>query len=200
MAVITISRQLGSLGDAVAQAVASRLGYAVVGRDLINQAARRAGTPEVALAVIDEFGLLGMTPSARDQRAYQKAVHQVLAEVAARDRVVIVGRAGCAVLADHPNCLHVRVVAPKAVRVARVADRMQIPQEAALAQVEHSDRSRAKYLRRHHRVDWEAAYLYDIAVNTARLPVAGAAALVCLALDQRMGLNDGDTPGAITPT
>lgn len=198
MAVITISRQLGSLGDAVAQAVAARLGYGVVGRDVINQAARRAGTPEVALAVIDEFGLLGMTPSARDQRAYQAAIHQVLKEVAARDRVVIVGRAGCVVLADHPNCLHVRVVAPKDVRVARVAQRAQISQEAALAQVEHSDRSRAKYLQRHHGVDWDAADLYDIAVNTARLPVAGAAALVCLALEQRLGLNDGNTPGAIS--
>lgn len=186
MAAITVSRQLGSLGDEVAQAVAARLGYTLVGRDLINQAARRAGTPEMALAVIDELGLLGLAPSGHDQRAYQSAMRQVMAELAARDRMVIVGRAGCVILGEHPSCLHVRVVAPKAVRVARIAQQMQIVPEAARAQIEHSDRSRASYLQRYHGVDWEASYLYDIVVNSARLSVAGAAALVCLAVEEEM--------------
>ena len=43
MTAITISRQLGSPGTQVAHAVAHRLGYRAVWREVINQAARRAG-------------------------------------------------------------------------------------------------------------------------------------------------------------
>ena len=53
MAVITLSREMGSLGDDIARAVAARLGLRLVGRELINRAAKEAGAPEVALAEID---------------------------------------------------------------------------------------------------------------------------------------------------
>jgi len=63
MAVITVSRQLGSLGCDIANSVAQRLGYRMVWRKLINQAARQARTPEMALEMLDELGLLGLRPS-----------------------------------------------------------------------------------------------------------------------------------------
>jgi cytidylate kinase len=182
MAVITISRQMGSLGDEVAAAVAQRLGYRVVARDLIYQAAQRAGAPEMALAEIDELGLLGVTPSRQTRRAYQAAVRQVMEELAAAGDVVIVGRASSRVLAAYPGSLHVRVVASKATRVQRVAAAAGVTTEAALAQVEQSDRTRRAYLRRHYKVDWDAADLYDVVVNTGRLQVDAAAALICAAL------------------
>ena len=58
MPAITISRQLGSLGYQIALSVVDTLGYKLVWRELINKAARRTGTPEVALAAIDELGIL----------------------------------------------------------------------------------------------------------------------------------------------
>ena len=45
---ITISRQFGAGGSAVAQMVADRLGWTVVDNELVDQVARRAGlAPEV---------------------------------------------------------------------------------------------------------------------------------------------------------
>ena len=178
MSVITISRQLGSLGDEVAAAVAARLGYRVVGRDLISQAAHRAATPEMALEVIDELGLLGIAPSAEAQQAYQAAMREVMFELADAEQVVLVGRAGCVLLADHPSALHVRIVAPKAVRAQRVADAKQVNDEAALAQVDMSDRTRALYLRRYHDVDWDATDLFDLVLNTRHLSVDAATTLI----------------------
>ncbi len=64
MDVITISRQLGSLGFEVGKIAAEQLDYRLVWRDLINQAASLAGAPEVALAMFDEFNLLGIEPTA----------------------------------------------------------------------------------------------------------------------------------------
>jgi len=50
MAVITLSRQLGSHGEEIAVAVAQALDLRLIDATLINQAAQRAGVPEMALA------------------------------------------------------------------------------------------------------------------------------------------------------
>jgi CMP/dCMP kinase len=179
MNVITISRQLGSLGCEVANEVARQLDYRLVWRELINQAAIRAGAPDVALATIDELNLLGISPSATGHKAYIEAVHMVMEELANEGKVVIVGRAGQMILRDRSNALHVQVVAPIEIRVERIARDQGITTEAARAQVEASDSHRRKYLKRFYHVNWEDSSLYDLAVNTARLDVKSAAELIC---------------------
>src|SRR5512143_2128601 len=94
MAIVTISRQLGSLGSEVARLVAERLGYRLVWRELINQAARRSGAPEAALAAIDDLGLLDICPSPQACQAYRDALKQVIEELALEGNCVILGRAG----------------------------------------------------------------------------------------------------------
>ncbi|MHB8113455.1 MAG: cytidylate kinase-like family protein, partial [Bellilinea sp.] len=148
MDVITISRQLGSLGFQVGQAVAAKLNYRLVWRDLINQAAIRSGAPEIALAMIDELNLLGLTPSTDQFNAYFRVVGQVIQELAAAGGIVIVGRAGQVVLRDEPRALHVRVIASLDVRMQRISSYRGISPEAARAQIEASDRTRKSYLRR----------------------------------------------------
>jgi len=182
MTTITISRQLGSLGTEIAQTVAQRQGYRLVWRDLINQAARQAGAPEVALAAIDDLGLLGLTPSAEAMDAYHQAVRQIMGQLADEGCVVIVGRAGQVVLAGRPDVLHVRIIAPADQRAQRLAQSQGVALAAAQAQVRASDRSRRAYLRRHYRVAWDDAQLYDLVINTAKLPLEAAADLVCRAL------------------
>ncbi|MCD6290689.1 MAG: cytidylate kinase-like family protein [Anaerolineae bacterium] len=186
MATITISRQLGSLGNQVAQAAAQRLGYRVIWREVINQAARRAGAPEVALATTDDLGLLGLRPSPKARRAYHKAVRQVMEELADQGNVVIVGRAGQVILQDHPNALHVKIIAPAAVRAERVAQTQGIPLTAARAQVDASDRTRRNYLRRYYHARWDDPELYDLIINTEHLTPGAAAELICLALEKKL--------------
>lgn len=184
MTAITISRQLGSMGDEVAKAIASRLNYRIVCRDLINQAALRAGVPEMALAAIDDLGLFGLRPSHQARSAYQQAIENTMREIADIGQVIIIGRAGQVILKDHPGVLHVMVIAPFSVRVERVAKQQNISVEAAAAQIETSDRSRRNYLRRLYQVRWDNPELYDLVVNTYRLSPDMAACLVCQALSQ----------------
>jgi hypothetical protein len=56
MTLITLSRQLGSLGDAIAVQVAQGLGLRLVGQEVINRAALEIGVPRVAL---EELGYEG---------------------------------------------------------------------------------------------------------------------------------------------
>lgn len=181
MAVITISRQLGSLGCEVAQAVASELGNRLVWREAIHQAARRAEAPEMALAVIDELGLLGISTTPQARKAFLKAVEHVIHEWADQGDIVIVGRAGQVILRDHPDCVHVQIIAPLPLRIQRLADDKHLTLEASQAQIEASDRQRRSYLRRFYHVRWDEPGLYDLVINTGRLDVTAAAQIIASA-------------------
>lgn len=179
---ITISRQLGSLGCAIAAAVKERLGYRLAWRDMINEAGRRAGTPELALDCIDELGLFGMQASTKTRASYKRSMEEVIRELASEGNVIIIGRAGQAILRGFPNMLHVRVVAPRKLRAERIAKQHGIPIAGAIAQVEASDRNRRMYLKRFYNVRWDDPDLYDLIINTEYIDLETAALLITQAV------------------
>ena len=184
MGVITVSRQYGSLGNVIVNAVAARLGYRVAMRDLINQAALRAGSPSVALAVIDELHLLGISPTSEEYQAYICSVRTVIEELAAKGNVILAGRGGQAVLHDRPGVLHVKIIAPFEVRAQRLAERHHIALQAARARARASDRERCLYLKRFYNLDGNDPLLYDLVINTAHLSVEAATGLICRAVQE----------------
>ena len=119
MSAITISRQMGSRGDELAQQVAEQLNWRCVGYELINQAALAAGAPHVALAEIDELGFFNLEPTIEERQAYQSQVERIVQELAGEGQVVIMGRGGQAILHNQPNVVHLRVVAPRSVYSAK---------------------------------------------------------------------------------
>lgn len=60
MAVITLSRQLGSHGEEIATSVAEELSLRLIDAETINQAAQKAGVPQVALAELEDEGERGV--------------------------------------------------------------------------------------------------------------------------------------------
>lgn len=189
MPAITISREMGSLGTAIAQAVAETLNYRIMCCEVINEAAARAGTPEVALAALDDLNLLGLRPSFKQQQAYHRGVRMVMEEQAARGGIVLVGRAGQVILKDHDDVMHVRVVAPLALRIERVAARQRIPTSAARAQVKTSDQTRRTYLRRYYHVDYNDVSLYDLVINTRSLTVEASTSILIEAWSRHCSLH-----------
>ena len=182
MTIITISRQLGSLGTTLGRQVASRLGYRLVHRELINQAARLAGAPDMALATIDELGLLGIEPDEAQQRAYLQAVQTVIENLAQEGNVIIVGRAGQAILQNYPDVLHLRVVAPLETRIQRIVKIHDISPQAARAQIEGSDRYRSNYLQNFYNIRGDDPTRYHLIINTGHMDLEIAAEVVCAAV------------------
>lgn len=178
MAALTISRQMGSQGDELARQVAQQLGWQLIQRDLINQAARAAGIPHVALADIDELGLLKLRPSAREWQAYQTHVEGIIQAWAYRGEAVIVGRGGQMALRGWPDVFHIRVVAPLELRVAHLQQQQNISAESARARLEASAKARARYLRRSYEVAIDDPTLYHLTLNTGLLGLSQAVNLV----------------------
>jgi len=179
MVMITISRQIGSLADEIAEALAKRLGYRLVQCELINRAARLAGTPEVALATIDELGLFGLNPPGSQRRAYKRALKKIIADLVDEGDIILVCRAGQVLLQDYPEAFHVHITASPSVRAKRIAESQGISLKCAQAQVEASDQSRQKDLLRNYNIRWEDPTLYHLVINTETSEINRAVEMIC---------------------
>jgi cytidylate kinase len=149
---------------------------------MINEAGRRAGTPEIALDCIDELGLFRMKISPQKRMIYKQAMEEVIRELASQGNVIILGRAGQAILRGFPYALHIRIIAPKMLRAERIAEKHGIPLPGALAQVEASDRTRRLYVKRFYNLRWDDPELYDLIINTGYISPETAALLIAQAV------------------
>lgn len=109
---------------------------------------------------------------------YLKAVTAIVRELAESGEIVILGRGSQMILEDMPAALHVLCVAPKALRVTRLAEREGICEEEALRRLTEGDRARCSFYKKFWKVEVENPNLYDLTIDTARLSYAIAADLV----------------------
>jgi cytidylate kinase len=91
---------------------------------------------------------------------------------------VLVGRGAQAILAQRPDALHVYVVASKPWRVRLAVERLGVDPAKAERVVDETDRRRDQYVRTYYGRHRQDVVNYDLVVNTERLGLDGAAALV----------------------
>jgi CMP/dCMP kinase len=197
---ITISRQFGAGGSEVARRVAQALGWRVVDNELVEEVASLAGLPPETVAEREERAasfterlartlaasapellpppVPGGTVPELQEADLVRLTERVVAEAAAKGKLVLVGRAATAVLARERDCLHVRLVAPKAYRIAAAADRLGLGADQAAAAVDESDAARARYHRQYYQRDWNDPVNYHLVVNTGALGLEGASAVI----------------------
>lgn len=196
---VTISRQYGAGGSSIAARVADRLGWTVVDNDLIDRVAARAGLSREEVAGREERApgfvervvlALGassaeiLTPETAaalkpmDEPRLVEVTERVVREIAATGRVVLVGRAAVAVLARVPDALHIRVVAPKAVRIRETMERLHLDAREAERTVDATDAARTRFHRDYYARDWTDPAGYHIVVNSAALGYDGAATVI----------------------
>jgi cytidylate kinase len=204
--VITISREYGAGGSEIARRVAAALGWSVVDNELVEEVAERAGlTPaEVAereeraptfverlsrtlAAAMPEFvAPPGGTVPELDEARLVRITESVVAELAEKGKVVLVGRAAPVVLGRREGALHVRLVAPRPDRVRAISERLGIDPDEAGRIVDESDAMRASYHREYYEREWTDPLNYDMTLNTGALGLQGAADVV-VARARRLG-------------
>jgi cytidylate kinase len=169
MAIITISRQLGSLGTEIAQGAAEKLRYEYVDKKRIEQALSNYGVLPPEVEKFDE-----KKPSFWDIFLLQKkrflhSLEAVIYDLARKGNLVIVGRGGQVLLRYLPGVLHVRIIAPFDIRVKRIMAAEGGDEKKATRTLNRSDRDSAGFLRSFFEVDWEDQTLYDLMINTEKL-------------------------------
>jgi len=184
--VITLSRQLASGGDVLAEALSARLGWRCLGRDIIDAAARASGAGEAALADIDELNLLGIRPPKTAKQAYRQAMEAIIRDAAAQGQAIIVGRGGQVILQQEASALHLKVIAPIECRLRYLMAREHLDEEAAINRIVASDRARANYLRRQYGVQWLDPQLYHMMLNVDPEDLSWAQEVILRAIEVRV--------------
>jgi len=174
MAVITMSRELGTGGGLISQMVVNSINYHLVDKETIGK-------------VLSQFGLLSFnkvydsTHSVwslfdSDYRELVKQLNRTILAFAKLDNTVIIGRGGFVVLKDYQNVLNVLLRAPLEHRIRNAMQTEQISDiREAEKIVRHSDEVRESFLQTFYNVNANSAQFFSLVIDTSRVPLHMAA-------------------------
>jgi cytidylate kinase len=173
MKAITITREYGAGGGEVAKRLAEALGWEVLDRELLHQAAQIEHVPDADLDRLDEKAV-STADRFRLHPPHQKYLHgltEAARQAAQRGNVVIVGRGSRHLLGDMPEVFHLRLVAPREWRAERMARLEGWSLDQARARCREVDRTRELFARYFFGDPAVQPAQYDLVVNTARVPL-----------------------------
>jgi cytidylate kinase len=174
MAVIAMTREIGSRAMEVAAGVAAKLGLKIIRSEVVaDSIAERLGIkPSAFLRCMEGSASL----IERWQINRRKLVHYTTEEilrVAEQGSVLIKGWGAATLLRDLPQVISVRVCAPMEFRVRVLMERLGSADAIAVREeIERHDAVRARTMATYFNVEREDAGFYHIVLNTERLSIA----------------------------
>lgn len=178
MSIITVSRQLGSLGTEIAQLLCKRFKYICVDKELLEETFEESGLPKESVEHFDEkkpgFWDIFKTDKAR----YLHFVKGAIFSFARKGNCVILGRGGQVVLGNIPGILNVRVVTPMEKRIERVMKRFDCDERQAMKIIDQNDHERSGFHKFFFDCNWEDSVLYDLVINTGSMSTETAAKII----------------------
>ena len=199
MPVITVSREYASGGSEIARRTAQRLGWELVDNEFVERVARLAGLPREEVAQHEERvttfmerlagTLSGTAPelfmasptelaAPPSENEIVKQTERVIAEAVRHDHVILVGRGAQACLAQREGTLHVFVVAPVAVRIARAAERLNVDAREAERTTRELDEGRRRYVKAYYGRRWDDPANYHLVLNSEAFTFDQCAAMI----------------------
>lgn len=189
MAILTISRQSGSFGTQISRTLADSLKYDFLDKGSLDKALAEHGISSASLDKYDEKRPSFWEIFSSERNRYLHFLKTVIYEFASSGKGLVLGRGGQVLLAGIPGVYHVRVIAPLAVRCARIQKDYKCDAKQAEAIIRHADQGRAGFHRFFYNVNWEDSSLYDLVLNTGSYSVEAAAELL------RKAIQGGDARG-----
>lgn len=193
MAIITIAREIASLGEETAQELAQICGYKLIDKEYLESKLNSIGISAEKRAKYDEKNP-GFWASLSQQRDdYLHFLKSAILDAAQENNCIIMGRGGYAILRGLPHMLSVKITAPLSIRIERTKKTFSCDNKQALLIIEQSDHDRAGFHKYFFSTNWTDAREYDLTINTGNADPAFAA----LAIDSlRKALVDKEKEGA----
>ena len=200
---ITIGRQFGSGGKAVAQILGHKLGIPVYDNELIDEAAKKSGFSKDLFEGSDEkkrpFSLSSIFSSNRYGHFSDNYINdadlfriqsETIRSLAEKGSAIFVGRASDFVLRDMGS-IDVFLTSPLEVRKAFVAEREGITPEAAGEMILKREKEREAYYNYLTFGNWGVASNYDLCIDSSLLGFEGTADLIIEFIRKKEHLGDG---------
>jgi cytidylate kinase len=206
MALVAISAAYGAAGSRVGPELAERLGVPFIDRGIPIAVAERLDVPlDDAIAQLDQptggrtllerllagFAAAdsalpsGPAPELVTEEDFHRTSEEVIRELTAGGRGVILGRGAVAALRTEPRALRIRLSGPAEERI-RVAMELGGSDEATVRTAQRRlDAAHADYLRRFYGLDIDDPSLYHLVLDATAFPVATIVEMIMLVVGTR---------------
>ncbi len=188
---VAISRMVGAGGHLIAAELSERLGWPVFDRELMQA---MAGDDQVRARLyesLDERDRGWLEDSLRwalqdefRKDDYAQRLSETILAVARQGHAIFLGR-GADLVLPRERGLRVHLVAPQDVCVRRYAQRTNITEAAAKAEVERIQQERDDFLRRRFGPATDEPARHDMVLDAGRFTIEQVVELICAALKIR---------------
>jgi cytidylate kinase len=191
---VTLSRQTGAGGMAVADALAGWLQaraprgacpWTVFDKNLVQKVLEDHNLPARLAQFMPEDKVSGIADAMEEilglHPASWKLVRQTsetIFKLAELGHAILLGRGGNIITRRLESVIHVRLVAAPDSRANRIMEVHKISRAAARAFIRKEDAGRARYLRKYFGQEIEDPLLYHLVINTDYVPVGEAVELI----------------------
>jgi cytidylate kinase len=173
MALVAMTREMGSLGKDVAAAVADRLGKQVIHHEIIDNLASkmRLRKSHVIRFLEGKAGIWERLTTDKTSLSIYTA-DETFALAESGNVAVIRGWGATHLLRPVTHVISVRVCAPFEVRVERMMERLNTDdRDFVMNEIKLSEEAHGAITRRHFGISWQHSDRYDLVLNTERLTV-----------------------------
>lgn len=206
MALITMSREVGSGGNELARRICKALSYRYFERNMMNEIATELGLADDEKVEIGEnLGSSNLFTKYIDSRYHVtrtgswidddsgvwadvrkkigdlKSVQiqaDIIKAASKKGNMVIVGRGSQAILKDVPGVFHIRVIAPHEKRAEQAAREGGLEIGEARKKIMECDKASVDYVKKHYHIDPADPMHYHMIINTGQLSLDEAEKVV----------------------
>ena len=172
MAVIAMTQEMASLGKDVALGVCEALGLQQVRHEVGDVVAGHMQVKKSLIRRIREGKASKVEKWAADGKTISIFTAREVYELAVKGNVLIRGWGATLLLGHVPHVPCIRVCAPMELRVQRLMERLETDDDTlARREIEQDDAARAARMSEHFHVNWGDPTLYDLTLNTLRVPI-----------------------------
>ncbi|MDR8392313.1 cytidylate kinase-like family protein [Aliifodinibius sp. S!AR15-10] len=191
--VITVSREFGALGAALAEHMGKRTGFKVWDEELLQAIAKELGSNEKIMETVDERirkpvedTVVGFLKSKNTNVNYLLSLMRVVSTIEEYGSSIIVGR-GAGYICQEETSFHIRVVCPLKKRIEGYSQRENITKEEAREIIQEKDAERSDFIEYNFNKDVNNSSDYDILLNSGTFDLDEMADIALRAYEIKIG-------------
>lgn len=178
MAVLTVARELGSIGAGEELVLCNALALHCINKSTLETRFQELGIDRKVFERFDECHPGFSSFFTSSSRSYWESLRAVLLKELLTGNVAIIGRGGNFLLRNLVDCFRIRLVAPIEQRISRLCIERDCSEAEALKAIRQSDSAREKFCRFYYGADWKDPLAYDMVINTSDVSLEDLAAFL----------------------
>jgi cytidylate kinase len=179
MPVIAMTQEMATLGKDVALGLCEELGLEQVRHEVGDVVAGRMQVKKSLIRRLREGKASAIERWAADEKTISIFTAEEVYDLAVKGNVLIRGWGATLWLRSVSHIPGIHVCSPMALRIKRLMARLETDDEGlARKEIRVDDAARAARMAEHFDVDWGDPALYDLTLNTERIPVANCVDMV----------------------